>query len=267
MLREKTLFGTVDKVAYAIAQIKLHEPSDGYYVAFSGGKDSCVILDLVKRAGVKYDAHYNVTTVDPKELVQFIYHQHHDDVIMEKPPMPMWKLAEKKGIMPTRIARYCCSIYKENGGKGRNVVVTGVRRAESSKRSKRKMVEPCSNRKGTQFLHPIIDWTTADVWEYIHQHNVPYCELYDRGWKRIGCVGCPFASVQKRKQKLSQYPQIMKIWKHGCQAIIDRQKREGRDLKFKTADEFYNWWLSNDALPKDDGMINIFGLMGDESIT
>lgn len=73
MLIENTLFGRIDKVAQAITRIKLHKPDDGYYVAFSGGKDSCVILDLVQRAGVKYDAHYNVTTVDPTELVQFIY--------------------------------------------------------------------------------------------------------------------------------------------------------------------------------------------------
>lgn len=59
MLIEKTATGKINKVDYAIAQIRLHEPSEGYYVAFSGGKDSCVILDLVKRAGVKYDAHYN----------------------------------------------------------------------------------------------------------------------------------------------------------------------------------------------------------------
>jgi len=65
MLKEADLFGERDRVAIAIECIREHCPPEGLYVAFSGGKDSMVILDLVKAAGVKYDAHFNKTTVDP----------------------------------------------------------------------------------------------------------------------------------------------------------------------------------------------------------
>ena len=111
MLKEQTLFGEIDKVDLAIRRIKLHEPPEGYYVAFSGGKDSCVILDLVKRAGVKFDAHINLTTVDPPEVIRFV-RQQYPEVTIEKPKMSMKKLIEKKGILPTRLARYCCAEYK-----------------------------------------------------------------------------------------------------------------------------------------------------------
>lgn len=84
MLKEQTLFGEIDKVDLAIRRIKLHEPPEGYYVAFSGGKDSCVILDLVKRAGVKFDAHINLTTVDPPEVIRFV-RQQYPEVTIEKP--------------------------------------------------------------------------------------------------------------------------------------------------------------------------------------
>ena len=67
MLIEQTLWGTIDKVQVAIDRIKTFEPPEGYYVAFSGGKDSVVILDLVKRSGVKFDAHYNITGIDAPE--------------------------------------------------------------------------------------------------------------------------------------------------------------------------------------------------------
>lgn len=65
MLVENTLYGEADKVLLAVRRLQLNQPPEGYYVAFSGGKDSCVILDLCKRAGVKFDAHYALTTVDP----------------------------------------------------------------------------------------------------------------------------------------------------------------------------------------------------------
>lgn len=152
MLKEQTLFGEIDKVDLAIRRIKLHEPPEGYYVAFSGGKDSCVILDLVKRAGAKFSAHLNITTVDPPEVLKFV-RQNYPEVTMEKPKISMKKLIEKKGILPTRLARYCCAEFKERGGIGR-FVVTGVRHAESVRRRKWKLIEPCRQPNGKRYIHP-----------------------------------------------------------------------------------------------------------------
>ena len=81
-LRDLTLEGERDKVAIAIERFRTFEPADGYFLAFSGGKDSVVILDLAKRAGVKFDAHYHMTTVDPPELVHFI--RKHPEVQVER---------------------------------------------------------------------------------------------------------------------------------------------------------------------------------------
>ena len=127
-----------DKVQIAIDRFKAFEPPDGYYLAFSGGKDSQCIYHLAHMAGVKFDAHYRVTSVDPPELVRFIKREYPDvsfDIPHDKDgkPISMWNLIPKKLMPPTRLVRYCCVVLKETGGTGR-IVVTGVRHAESPRR-------------------------------------------------------------------------------------------------------------------------------------
>lgn len=129
-----------DKVKRAVELFKRYEPPEGYWVGFSGGKDSGVIKALAVMAGVKFDAHYSVTSVDPPEVVQFIRDKHPDvdrDIPRDKDgkPVTMWNLIPKKKMPPTRLVRYCCDATKEIGGAGR-LVVTGVRKAESVARMK-----------------------------------------------------------------------------------------------------------------------------------
>lgn len=110
-----------DKVDKAILRLQTYEPPEGYYLCFSGGKDSVVIKALADMAGVKYDAHYSVTGIDPPELVQFIKEKH-KDVIFEYPRykdgtrVSMWNLIPRNTMPPTRLVRYCCAYLKENGG-------------------------------------------------------------------------------------------------------------------------------------------------------
>lgn len=77
------------KVETAIERIKTFEPPEGYFLAFSGGKDSVVIKALADMAGVKYDAHYNITSVDPPELVRFV--KTFDDVSYKNGTIPQFK--------------------------------------------------------------------------------------------------------------------------------------------------------------------------------
>jgi len=138
----------IEKIKISIERIKEFEPPEGYYLAFSGGKDSQVIYELAKMANVKFDAHFNFTTVDPPELLRFI-RTNYPDVKWNRPEKTMWQLIQQKMYPPTRIVRYCCESLKERGGKGR-FLLTGIRKQESNKRRKRRMVEVCYKDKTKQ---------------------------------------------------------------------------------------------------------------------
>lgn len=261
-LVEDTIFGHEDKVQKAIDRLRTFEPPEGYYLAFSGGKDSQTIYHLAKMAGVKFDAHYAVTSVDPPELVWFI-RSNYPDVKWErqywndgKPehyykdgrpkPITMWNLIADHTIPPTRQARYCCASLKETGGRGR-LVITGVRWAESARRKAlhgiadiqtesaklheqaadnpaykqnknggivfmddnadtRKMVEQCYLKRKTT-INPIVDWLDEDVWEFLNDvAKVPHCCLYDEGFTRLGCIGCPLAGRNAMLRDFERWP-------------------------------------------------------------
>lgn len=288
-------YNGLDKVDKAVKRLQLYEPPEGYCLCFSGGKDSVVIKALADMAGVKYDAHYNVTSVDPPELVKFVK-EHHKDVIFEhmynkkNERITMWTLIANTKCPPTRHMRYCCKYLKETGGKGR-LKVTGVRWAESAMRKashgevsirgawKKTTVQeiaereysdiaykitsqggvalPLDNRENAKMVetcyrthditvNPIVDWTDAEVWEFIHEYNVPYCELYEKGWTRLGCIGCPMATRKERERHFANYPKYRNLYLLAFEKMLKNKWSDGEPKKLGgTPEEVMEWWLSD----------------------
>lgn len=107
----------------------------------------------------------------------------------------------------------------------------------------RKMIEQCYQRNKT-VINPIIDWTDEDVWEFIHEYEVPYCKLYDEGYKRLGCIGCPMST--KQKQELEQYPKYKQAYIRAFERMLKKRKEEGKDDSkgtWTSAEAVYNWWI------------------------
>lgn len=229
-----------NKVETAIALLRAYvNPDERYYGAFSGGKDSVVIEDLSTKAGVPVDWHYCASPIDPPQIHQFIK-EYYPHVQWDYYARGWWQTVVRKGL-PMRQSRWCCEIIKEAGGKGRCVIV-GNRREEGAIRKHQKCFEEDKKYHKT-FLRPILDWNTGEIWEYIEANDLPYCSLYDNGFKRLGCVLCPFSRDIKRE--MEYFPKIVKLWQLACDRIVAARLKSGKEYKyqFQTGEELFNWWI------------------------
>jgi len=257
MLVEHTLFGDVDKVQVAIERLRTFEPPEGYYLAFSGGKDSITIYRLAEMAGVKFDAHFNLTSVDPPEVVRFV-REFYPDVKRHSPPMTMWRLILKHKCPPLRQRRYCCEELKERGGDGQ-FILTGVRWAESVRRkATRKMVETCYKGRSKRYLHPIIDWTDDNVWDFIRSEHIPYCSLYDEGFDRIGYILCPMQAKGNVQRDIDRWPRYADKYIHTFDELIALRLSEGKRVMQNTGQEVFDWWIQRRSRPISDEQIRLF---------
>lgn len=266
MLMENTVFGINDKVQNSIDRIRAFEPPDGYYLAFSGGKDSQCIYDLTKAAGVKFEAHFHMTSIDPPEVIYFV-REHYPDVIMDKPTETAWHLIERKKIPFTRKIRYCCGVFKEKGGNGRTVI-TGVRWDESIRRKntramlelntytkKKIMLNAINNEalkafdarqlKGKHILNPIVDWLLEDVWEYLNGNDIPHCPLYDEGFKRIGCIGCPMQREKGMARDFERWPKYYAAYLRAFDRMLTARRESGLACAhWPDAQAVMDWWVN-----------------------
>lgn len=242
-----------------------YDAEQGYYLAFSGGKDSQALFHMAQLAGVKFRGHMNLTSVDPPEVIRFVK-KNYPEVELLKPGKSIFQIAVEKQILPTMRVRWCCKEYKETAGAGK-VTLIGIRKAESTRRAKRNEVEinnrkfsgdldgldeyrqeqkakrarrkskeqgvnitnadeeqtlGCIHGKESLLISPIIYWTEKDVWEFLNDVvKVPHCSLYDDGWHRIGCIGCPMISHKQKMIENERYPHVKRNWIRAIKAILN----------------------------------------------
>lgn len=260
---QKKLQHSVELLRKAEKLALAYDSENGFYLAFSGGKDSQCLYHVAKLAGVKFKAHMNLTSVDPPEVIRFVK-KNYSEVELIKPGKSIFQVAVEKQILPTMRVRWCCKEYKETAGAGK-VTLIGIRKAESSRRAKRNEVEinnrkfsgdldaldeyrqeqkakrarrkskeqgvnitnaddeqtlGCIHGKESLLISPIIYWTEKDVWEFLNDVvKVPHCSLYDDGWHRIGCIGCPMSSAKQKRIENERYPHVKRNWISAIKAI------------------------------------------------
>lgn len=133
------------KMEYSISLLRKAEKlalaydTGGYYLAFSGGKDSQALFHIAQLAGVQFEGHMNLTSVDPPEVIRFVKREY-PEVELIKPKDSIYHVALRKQLLPTKKVRWCCEEFKEKAGAGK-VTLIGIRHQESRNRAKRNEVE------------------------------------------------------------------------------------------------------------------------------
>ena len=229
------------KVDFAIKLLQ-SIPQDGdIELSYSGGKDSDVILELAKMAGIPYRAIYKATTIDPPGTIA---HAKEMGAEVIHPKKTFFQLVSKSGF-PSRFQRFCCSVLKEY--KICDRAIQGIRRSESRKRAEKyKEPEVCrvySAKEKVKVYLPILEWTDQDVAEFIKERNIKCHPLYYSGGqfdvtKRLGCMGCPLASRKKRIQFFKENPKWLKAWIRAGQKRYTSEKYQNGKANFKFKDAF-----------------------------
>ena len=139
-----------------------YDSTDGFFLAFSGGKDSQALLHIAQLAGVRFRAHMNFTSVDPPQVVRFV-RQQYPEVVTHAPRKSIYNLAVERAILPSMRIRWCCADLKEQAGAGK-VTLIGIRKQESVRRSKRNEVE-VSNRQFSGGYDDFLLWQETKLKE------------------------------------------------------------------------------------------------------
>ena len=285
-----SLIEYISRVDAAISMLQRLEPTalkyspDGFIVGFSGGKDSQVIYQLANMAGIKFRAIHSLTTMDAPQTIYFI-REHYPDVQIVRPARNFAQVCIHHKMLPTRNVRFCCRELKESYGNGQ-VVITGVRRAESLRRSARNEVEiqtrrrhpeyvsgsldefelyqsvvvDCLQGKDKLIVNPIIDWEDSHVWEFLKREDLPTNPLYDLGCDRVGCILCPMAQINSKRHEIRLFPKYAERYLRIIRRIREaRIETSGTDYCFGHTDsQVFSDWLQEKApdrslsLPFDD---------------
>jgi len=225
----------------AIEFIRFHEPEEGYFLGFSGGKDSVVLYNIALKSGVKFFPYYSLMP-DPPQLIRFI-RKNYPEVTIIKPERNFYQQVET-WFPPHRHSRWCCDYIKEGPSKKIPLAhrLIGVRAEESNSRAKRGWINKFTKKRIN--YHPLFDWREWEIWDYIEENKLPYCSLYDEGFARLGCMMCPMRSVAELDKYRKRWPNHFRLFEKSCYLWWERTGHHRQAIRgyARLFDEFMDNW-------------------------
>lgn len=251
---EKIAADTIKKIYNVFT--KYHNKIDVSYVAFSGGKDSVVVLDLVQRAlphnqfKVLFgDTNMEFpTTIDLVSDIEKFCKKENIDFYTASAHMPASQSWDIFGP-PARRVRWCCTVHKTAPVINKlcelydlkaihAMMITGVRGEESPSRGKYEELSKDEKLPGQYSFHPILDWSAAEVYTYIYANNLLMNQAYKYGFNRIGCIMCPNSSEKHEYIKRECFPEKVDFF---CNKIISNSKKDLSGANAKHFLEIGGW--------------------------
>lgn len=124
-----------------------------------------------------------------------------------------------------------------------------------------------AKKKNDLVVNPIYKWTHSDIWTFIRARKIKYCELYDMGYSRVGCVGCPLSSYNNRVKEFNDFPKYKENYIRAFQRMVDRREKLGkldedkRSITWKDGKSVFDWWIEE---PIPDEQISFDDLYKEE---
>lgn len=210
------------KQAKEIMRTALNIFSGNLPVAFSGGKDSLVVLHIALEANPEVPVLYNNTTVEFPETLRYVRSLEKEwnlNLYMTRCRTPFLAAVRERG-WATHESRWCCKPYKEQPAfeflisHGFEAEITGTTRTESIYRRSLSPIKMPKKEPHIIRVNPIYDWNYWEVWTYINLNNLPYNPLYNKGYRRIGCWCCPINGWTHYRRLKKTHPKLYSFLKN-----------------------------------------------------
>jgi len=264
---ERLMNGLIQRAVEFIARVKkrFENRVDAAVVAFSGGKDSTVLLDLVQRAlnPDEFFVVFSDTTMELSSTYEAweVAKKHWNNLRFykaknQKDALDTWR----EFGPPSRICRWCCTVHKSAPNiillrdilKKNSISIVlfdGVRNSESQRRLGYNDISEGVKHIRQINARPILKWNSAEVYLYIFIRGLFINKGYRYGLSRVGCSVCPFSSewsncitwlafkedVEKFMNILKDYAAYKGISRDEIEDYISKggwkSRAGGRDLK------------------------------------